>query len=194
MWQRFQHRVSRVLTSQAGVGVVELLIAAFVTGLVSMAAFEFYKSQHSQFTQQADVSEMQQNLRTVMDELTRQIRRAGYRAYGSDAVQILGANDWLLVNYHDGTSVRTQLFYLYDNAVTGQRDLMTMLNGEGVQTFAEGIDSVRFTGGGTGAGIEWVTIDLVAKSRGDGFKSATTGGPDKHLYRRLSSTVKLRNR
>jgi hypothetical protein len=159
-----------------------------------MAALKFYKNTHGQYLQQADVSDTQQNLRAVMDELTRQIRTAGYRVFGADAVEVMGNGDWLLLRYHDGTKVRTKIFYPYQNPVTGRTDLMMMLDGEGASTFAEGIDSVRFTAGGTGVGTDWITVDLLAKTAREGFQSDKTSGSADHLYRRLSSRVNLRNR
>jgi hypothetical protein len=159
-----------------------------------MAALKFYKNSHGQYLQQADVTDTQQNLRAVMDELTRQIRTAGYRVFGANAVEVLGNSDWLMLRYHDGTKVRTKLFYPLDNAVTGRRDLMMLLDGEGASTFAEGIDSVRFTAGGTGGGTDWITVDLVAKTAREGFQSDQHPGSSEYLYRRLTSRVNLRNR
>jgi len=195
-WRTLKHRLSRTLRSQAGVGIVELLIAAFVTGLVSIAALDFYKSQHGQFTQQTDVSDMQQNMRAVMDELTRQIRQAGFRAYGQEAFRILNSGTWLLIRFHDGTALRTKLFFPFYNTVTGQTDLYAQMDGQAAEVFAEGIDSVRYTAGGLGTGDNWITVELVARTLHAGFQStdAASLSTDKHLYRRLSSVVKMRNR
>jgi hypothetical protein len=194
-WQSVKRVGNRVLGSQAGMGIVELLLAAFITGLVSIAAFNFYKSQHAQYTQQTDVSDMQQNLRVVMDELTRQIRQAGYRAYGERAFQTLNGGTWLLIRFHDGAALRTKLFFPYYNTVTGQTDLYAQMDGQSAQVFAEGIDSVRFTPGGLGTGDNWLTVDLVARTLHKGFQSANlSGAGNKYLYRRLSSVVKMRNR
>jgi hypothetical protein len=195
-WQRMSAIARRMLRSQAGVGIVELLLAAFMTGLVSIAAFNFYKSQHSQFTQQTDVADMQQNLRAVMDELTRQIRQAGYGAYGQRAFQTLNNNTWLLIRYSDGTALRTKLFFPYYNTVTGQTDLYAQMDGEAAAVFAEGIDSVRFTPGGLGTGDNWITVDLMARTLHQGFQTVDVASrsTDKHLYRRLTSVVKMRNR
>ena len=185
------------LRRQCGVTLIEMLIATFILSSVSFAALKFYKNSHGQYLQQADLTDTQQNLRAVMDELTRQIRTAGYRVFGAAAVEVMGNSDWLLLRYHDGTGVRTKIFYPYQNPVSGRTDLMMMLNGAGATTFAEGIDSVRFTAGGTGAGTDWITVELVARTAREGFQSdQTSGTTDSHgyLYRRLSSRVNLRNR
>jgi len=161
---------------------------------ISAAALQFYQSQHGQFIRQTDVADTQQSLRATMDELTRKIRLAGYRVYGQTAIMTLSDDTWLALRYHDGDSVRTELFFLLHNSYTGRTDLMTQMNGQAMQVFAEGIDSVLFTPGGTGGGIEWITIRLVAKSANEGFQRAGASTSGQHLYRRLTSTVNLRNR
>jgi prepilin-type N-terminal cleavage/methylation domain-containing protein len=180
-----------------GFTIIEMMIGAVIFAAVSSAALKFYQGQHGQLIQQTDVTDTQQNLRATMDELTRQIRQAGYRTYGTNAVVVLNSNTWLAVQYHNGDSVVAQLFFPFINSLTGRTDLMTQLGTNPMQIFAEGIDSVRFTPGGTGGGIEWVTIDLVAKTASEGFQTPSSDGQtgsNKHLYRRLSSVVRLRNR
>jgi hypothetical protein len=173
------------------------MIGAVIFAAASSAALKFYQGQHGQLIQQTDVSDTQQNLRATMDELTRQIRRAGFRVYGTKAVVTLNNNTWLAVQYHNGDSVIAQLFFPYINSRTGRTDLMTQVGKNPMQVFAEGIDSVRFIPGGTGGGIEWITVDLVAKTASEGFQAASTDGytkSNKYLYRRLSSVIQLRNR
>lgn len=183
----------RKLAEIRGLTLVELLIAALAFGVVSMGALSFYKSQHSQYLQQTDVSDMQQNLRVVMIELATQIRQAGYNAKNFVPVEVLGSNkDMLLVRYHDGDSVRARIFFVLSDSL-GRSNLMTQLNGEAPQLFAEGIDSLRFNAGGTAGKVNWVTVDLVARTEGDGFRTAEVRTDDAHLYRRLNSTIKLRN-
>ena len=183
--------------NERGFSLVELLIAMFILGVVSTAAFNFYSGQHQQVVQQFDVTDTQQGLRSTMEEITRKVRLAGYRVYGQNALVTLNSNTWLALQYHDGDSVRTQLFFTYQNPVSKRTDLMMQMDAGPMQVFAEGIDSARFTPGGKGAGTEWVTIDLVAKSARPGFQTASAYGKDdttRYLYRRLSSVVALRNR
>jgi len=132
----------------------------------------------------------------LMDELTRQIRQAGYGAYGQKAYQTLNNNTWLLIRYKDATGVRTKLFFPYYNTLTQQTDLYAQMDGQAAEVFAEGIDSIRFTPGGFGTGTNWITVDLVARTLHEGFQtaSADADGGSKHLYRRLSSVVRMRNR
>lgn len=189
--------MNKRLRNQTGFTIVELLIGFLMLGIVSTAAFRFYTGQHAQMVQQTDVSDTQQGLRSVMEEITRKVRLAGYRVFGGNAVMTLNNNTWLAIRYHDGTSIRTQLFFTLQNASTGRSDLMSLMDGEAMQVFAEGIDSVRFTPGGTGVGTQWVTVDLVAKTSRRGFQTASTYASTdstRYLYRKLSSVVDLRNR
>jgi Tfp pilus assembly protein PilW len=187
-------RVTGKLWSRRGIGLLEMLMAAFAVGVLSLAALKFYQSQHSQMLQQNEVMDVQQNLRAVMNELTRQVRQAGYMAQGTVPVQAAGTlNDMLVVRYHDGDSVRSQIFFLLSDS-TGQSNLMTQLNGEAPQLFAEGIDSARFITGGAGGSVDWVRVNLVARSASAGFRTGSgTTEQQPHLYRRLTSTIKLRN-
>jgi prepilin-type N-terminal cleavage/methylation domain-containing protein len=185
------------ITNQRGFTLVEMLIALLILGLVSTAGLSFYTREHAQLQQQVDVSDTQQGVRSVMEEITRKIRLAGYRVYGSNALTTLNNNTWLALQYHDGTRIRTELFFPFTNTATGHNDLMCQMDGEAMQVFAEGIDSVKFTPGGMGLGTEWVTVDLVARTDNPGFRSTTSYGTTdstRYLYRKLSSVVKLRNR
>ena len=173
--------------------MIEMLITGFLAGIVSLAALSFYQSQHSQLLQQNEVVDVQQNLRATMAEVTRQVRQAGYLAEGALPVQVMGSkNDMLLVRYHDGDTVRSQIFYVLRDSI-GRAALMTQLDGEAPMMFAENIDSISFASGGVGGNIDWVRVDLVARTKSAGFRSVTPGVVDKHLFRRLSSLVKLRN-
>jgi len=66
------------IIGQRGVGLVELLIAVTLTVLIGAVMLEFYMSQHNRFIVEEDISDMQQNARVAMDEVTRNIRIAGF--------------------------------------------------------------------------------------------------------------------
>lgn len=197
--RKFVGKVHEKLRAQSGFSLVEILIATLMLGIVSTAAFSFYQNQHEQYIRQTDVADIQQSVRVAMQELTNQVRRAGYRVFGQPAVEISPKGDTLLVRYSNGGAVHTQLFYVAsfdrdkDNHL--EYELMTQIDGGLPQTFAENIDRIRFVGGGTGGGIEWVDIALrghLARSglhtNSDGVYQATDIG------RILTSRVKLRNR
>ncbi len=71
-------RVNSRVRSVAGITLVETLIALFLTGLVIAAIFGVYINQHKNWMIQEEITGMQQNGRSAIDELTRCIRMAGY--------------------------------------------------------------------------------------------------------------------
>lgn len=62
----------------AGFSLLELLIVLALTGLVAAAGYTFYTSQYRTKIQQDRVTGMQQNLRSAMEIMARDIRMAGY--------------------------------------------------------------------------------------------------------------------
>ncbi|MCK5126219.1 MAG: hypothetical protein KAR42_08175 [candidate division Zixibacteria bacterium] len=97
------------IKSTAGMTMVELLIALLLTGIISAAMFKIYINQHQAWIQQGNVIEMQQNARAAMDELSRQLRMAGYgippslqpfQAYNGDP-------DSIMIQYRGNDNVAT---------------------------------------------------------------------------------------
>ena len=66
------------LKNNFGFSLIEVLVAVTITGFVTAAIFEAFKSQHKHYMVQDDITTIQQNGRASIDELTRQIRQAGY--------------------------------------------------------------------------------------------------------------------
>ncbi len=66
------------LKSQKGMTLVEVLIALILTGILTAAMFRVYINQHHAWMIQDSVIEMQQNARASIDELSKQLRMAGY--------------------------------------------------------------------------------------------------------------------
>jgi len=66
------------LKSHHGVSLLELLIALVMTGIITVAIFKTYITQHKSYLVQEDISDIQQNARASIDELARHIRMAGY--------------------------------------------------------------------------------------------------------------------
>lgn len=79
---RFRH-----LKNDRGWSLVEVLIALSVLGVVSAAIMKSYVVQHENYMTQEDISYVQQSARSAIEELTRQIRMAGYGVpEGVDAI------------------------------------------------------------------------------------------------------------
>ena len=66
------------LKRSRGITILEVLIAMSLMAVVTTAVFQVYITQHKQYLMQDDISEIQQNVRVSVDELSRNIRMAGY--------------------------------------------------------------------------------------------------------------------
>jgi len=66
------------LRNNSGFSLIEVMIALAITGVITAAVFETFRTQHEHYMAQDDVTTIQQNARASIDELTRQIRQAGY--------------------------------------------------------------------------------------------------------------------
>jgi hypothetical protein len=84
---------------------MELLIALGLTGLVSVAIFKVYNTQHQHYFIQDQLTDVQQNARASLDEITRQVRMAGFGLpTGLNALRASNANpDSLVVIYRADT-------------------------------------------------------------------------------------------
>lgn len=67
-------RLSRI----AGFSLMEVLISLALMSVVTLAVFKAYVNQHESYIQQEDVTEVQQGARASLDEMTRQVRMAGF--------------------------------------------------------------------------------------------------------------------
>ena len=69
---------TRTLTDQRGFTLLELILTLLMGTIVVGAVTQFYVSQHYHLTQQMSVADLQQNLRSAVQELTDNLRMAGY--------------------------------------------------------------------------------------------------------------------
>ena len=84
--------------------MLEILVALAMTGVITMALLHTYITQHEQYLIQEDVSDIQQNARAAIDELSRHCRMAGYSLpTGMDPIVASNTNpDTITINYQDG--------------------------------------------------------------------------------------------
>jgi len=61
-----------------GVSLIEVMIALVLTGIIATAVLRLYSTQHKNYMVQDDVTGIQSAARASIDELTRQVRMAGY--------------------------------------------------------------------------------------------------------------------
>ncbi len=88
--------------SSRGFSLVEVMIALLLSAVVTSAAFKAYVSQHKNYMIQDDITNIQQNARASLDELTRQVRMAGYQL-PNGLPSILASNtnpDTITITYH----------------------------------------------------------------------------------------------
>jgi len=74
------------LKNQKGITLVELLIGALISIIIVSAVLGFYITQHNHWLVQEEISDMQQNSRALLDELTRYVRKAGYGKFFSHSL------------------------------------------------------------------------------------------------------------
>ncbi len=93
--------IRKRLQGATGATLTEVLIAMLMTGIVTAAIFKVYINQHKNWIVQDDITDMQQNARAAMDELTRQVRMAGYGIpYGLKSIVAYDTNpDTIVINY-----------------------------------------------------------------------------------------------
>jgi prepilin-type N-terminal cleavage/methylation domain-containing protein len=95
-------RLYKRLKQVTGFSLIEVLIALFLTGIVTTAAFKTYITQHKNYIVQDDITEIQQSARASIDELTRQIRMAGFQLpYGLPSIIASNTNpDTITITYN----------------------------------------------------------------------------------------------
>jgi len=91
----------RKQTGARGFSIMEVLISLVLMGMVTTAVLKTYLTQHEHYLIQDDISQIQQSARASIDELTRQIRMAGYGLPdGLEAIDAYNTNpDTITVNY-----------------------------------------------------------------------------------------------
>jgi prepilin-type N-terminal cleavage/methylation domain-containing protein len=138
----------RKLCSRAGFTLLEVLIALFLTGVLSTAAFRFYCDMNNHCLTQEEISDMQQNSRATLQELSRTLRMAGYKIGTHVPYKI--SNDSLWVFFSDSLPVDTVLYYLEDEpSVDGgesqSKNLMRKRNSNDPALFTEHIEGLSYS-------------------------------------------------
>lgn len=94
---------------QRGYSILEVIIAALITGILATASISFYTKMHEQSETQYNVSEMQQLCRTSLYDIRKSLLQAGYKVSGP-AYQVNG--DTLKVYYSGIQPIDTIQYYL----------------------------------------------------------------------------------
>jgi prepilin-type N-terminal cleavage/methylation domain-containing protein len=69
----------RFSANEAGFTLIELMAVIFLSGVIMAAIYSLFVSQNVTFSAQEQMNEMTQNLRVSMDQMSREIRLAGYK-------------------------------------------------------------------------------------------------------------------
>ena len=174
----------RVLENQKGITLIEILIAALLTLIIGAAALGFYVSQHNSWLVQEDISEMQQNLRVVLDEISKNTRRAGYGVPAGHPT-ILLRPDTLTLFYQDSLQIDTVKYYV-SRADSLHPRLVRQINANYARAYAEDIESITFS-----QVEKLITITIVAR---EGRRDPEYTGQDKYRRRTITSRALVRNR
>ncbi len=94
-------KLKNIIGNEKGLSMIEILIALILSSIVITTVFQVFITQHKNWKVQGDVTDMQQNARAAIDELTRQIRMAGHELpLGLDCIEAYDTNpDTIVINY-----------------------------------------------------------------------------------------------
>lgn len=148
-----------------GFTLLELLIVLALTGLVAGAGYTFYTTQFSASIQQERVADMQQNLRSAMEIMARDIRMAGYDPTGlagagittatastlsftcatdGDANGVDDDSDGTVDEADEGTLTSSITYSLGDGNGDGNPDILRSVNGGANVVVAEHMEALEF--------------------------------------------------
>ncbi len=140
--------------SEKGYTIIELLIAAFITGIITAATFSFYTSMNRQSEVQIDVSEISHLCRASIFDIRKTLHMAGNRLGAHPPYKING--DSLFVYFSETKPVDTVMYFLQQftsaeyakvpNLPSGQKlyKLMKKRNSQASAVFADFITDVNF--------------------------------------------------
>ena len=69
----------KLVANKKGVTLIELLVALVISGIVVAGIYRVFTAQTRAYTVQEQVVDVQQNIRSVMELMLRDIRMAGYK-------------------------------------------------------------------------------------------------------------------
>jgi hypothetical protein len=174
---------NKILKEQKGISLVEVLLAAVLTLVIGAAALGFYVTQHNNWLAQEDVSDMQQNIRVALDEISKNVRQAGLGVPAGHPT-LLAQNNVLTIFYKDSTKIDTLQYYVsWDDPLHPR--LVRKINSNYPQVYAEDIESIQFSQTG-----KLITITVVAR---EGRRDPEYTG-DEYRRRTITSKAEVRNR
>jgi len=173
MTKHIHFRAKRTQNNDKGFTLLELMIALLITGLILGGVFGIYNAQHETYQTQEQVAGMQQNLRSAMYFMERDIRPAGLEMpdaagnksglFGIDDIRYRDLNGFLrnqtlnqnIINFaciqfsfdsnvnHFVDAGETTMYSIFDSGGDGNFDL-AWDDGTGRQMVAENIEVLTF--------------------------------------------------
>jgi len=152
--------------NNSGYSLMEALIALLLAGMVATAATSFYLNQHNNMLTQHDISDVQQNLRASVDEMTLAIRNAGANLPdGIAAFESANSDpDTLTIRY----AVMGGSIEVGEHTQKKQASPIHVAMGSDLSGFTVG-QSVYFWYSSRQVG-EWITITHIASNEGTGWE------------------------
>jgi len=116
----------RLLVNRKGVTLTELLVGLIISGIVVAGIYRVFVAQTKAYTVQDQVVEVQQNIRSVMEILLRDLRMAGYddtrlSSKITIANPIFPADHSVTVNYEYDSTHRYQVTYSLNNGTLSRQ-------------------------------------------------------------------------
>ncbi|KAA3634262.1 MAG: prepilin-type N-terminal cleavage/methylation domain-containing protein [Calditrichaeota bacterium] len=142
--------------NQHGFTIIEVLIAALITSILTTATFAFYVRMHNQSENQFEISEAQNLARASLYDINKVLRMAGYKIPATHAPYTI-SGDSLIVYKQGSQPVDTIYFFLEEftdaeyatapDLPSNQKlyKLMKQENSDASQVVADYITGVRFT-------------------------------------------------
>jgi len=194
------------MKNKNGFTLIELLISLAIASIVMAAVWKSFQSQQESYVAQEQVSAMQQNLRTGLEMMVREIRIAGLDATGDADAGFMAATVTSVqftmdldnsgtVNAGAPLDPNENIRYaLYTSTVTGKQNLGRATGGGALWAVAEDIEAMEFLytlddgtqtfAPGDLTAIRSIDISLLARAgRGDkDFINSDTYNPASVLY------------
>ncbi len=167
----------RLLRNRKGVTLIELLVALVISGIVIAGIYRIFVSQTKAYTVQDQVVEVQQNIRSAMEILLRDLRMAGYdndslTSKIAIANPIVRADHSVTVQYEYDVTHQYQVRYYLVNGILKRELTITLDTGGQTQTtedILENVDTLNFLYGvdtnNDGAADSWVSAGAVGTAK-----------------------------
>ncbi len=150
---REKKMIIRSFQNRKGITLIELLIGLVISAIVVAGVYRVFVSQTKAYTVQDQVVEVQQNIRSAMEILLRDLRMAGYdndslTSKIAIANPIVPADHSVTVNYEHDDTHRYQVAYRLNNGtLERQLDIYTdtgLLQSSNTETILENVEAFNF--------------------------------------------------